>query len=158
MEVGVDSQPRPLVAERFNETTPALSPDGRWLAYASDESGRPEIYVRPFPDVGSGRWQISTDGGQEPLWAPTTRELFYRNTDGQLVQVVDLSRGPNAPIHLAPIRPGVTLESNDDEALYAVSPDGRRLLMIQPAGQGDATGDVILVRNWFEELKRRVPE
>ncbi len=158
MEIGVDSQPRPLVAERFNETTPALSPDGRWLAYASDESGRLEIYVRPFPDVGSGRWQISTDGGVEPLWGPNGRELFYRSSDGDVVQVVDLSRGPNTPIHMTPIRPGVTLELNDGEVLYAISPDGTRLMMIQQAGSGDATGDIILVRNWFEELKRQVPE
>ncbi|HEX9762570.1 MAG TPA: LpqB family beta-propeller domain-containing protein, partial [Acidimicrobiia bacterium] len=126
MQIGVDSQARSLVADRFNETTPALSPDARWLAYASDESGRSEIYIRPFPDVGSGRWQISTNGGEEPLWGPDGRELYYRSDDGQNLQVVVLSSGPSTPMHRLPIRPGVRLESNNDEVLYAVSPDGRR--------------------------------
>ena len=74
-----DSTTTPLVAAGgFEEVAPALSPDGRWLAYASNESGRYEVYVRPFPDANAGRWQVSRNGGNEPVWAHNGRELFYR--------------------------------------------------------------------------------
>ena len=67
-----------LVASPFNERIPKLSPDGRWLAYSSDESGRQEIYVRPFPNTGDAKWQVSTNGGYFPMWAHSGGELFYR--------------------------------------------------------------------------------
>ena len=82
IQLGVDSAAVPLVATEFNERSPALSADGRWLAYTSGASGRSEIYVRPFPDVGSALVQVSTDGGTEPIWAHSGRELFYRSASG----------------------------------------------------------------------------
>ncbi len=69
----------PLVTGPASEIHPAVSPDGRWLAYASDESGTAEIYVRPFPDAGSARWQVSTAGGVSPIWSHSGKELFYRS-------------------------------------------------------------------------------
>ena len=84
---GVDSVPIPLVTTEFAESSMTLSPDGRWLAYNSDESGRSEVHVRPFPDAASSHWQVSTGGGTEPLWAPSGRELFYRNGAGDMVAV-----------------------------------------------------------------------
>ena len=72
-----DAKPRPLLRTRFNEYQPRLSPDGRWLAYVSDESGRDEVYVRPFPEVDKGKWQVSTSGGVYPLWSPDGRELAH---------------------------------------------------------------------------------
>ena len=70
---GIDSGPVPLIATEFEEYSPALSPDGRWLAYVTNESGRRDVYVRPFPNVDSAKWQVSTDGGEEPLWANSGR-------------------------------------------------------------------------------------
>ena len=75
-----------LVQTTFTERNGEISPDGRWLAYQSDESGQFEIYVRPFPDVNSGRWQISTGGGTRPLWARRGRELFYVAPDGAVMR------------------------------------------------------------------------
>jgi serine/threonine-protein kinase len=82
--MGVDSAV-PLVATGYDETSPAVSPDGRWLAYTSDESGRPEVYVRPFPNTNDGRWLVSAGGGQEPVWAHSGRELFYRGSGDLMV-------------------------------------------------------------------------
>ena len=73
-----DRKAQPFLRTPFNETAPRFSPDGRWLAYISDESGRFEIYVQPYPGPG-GKWQISTEGGTEPVWNPNGRELFYRS-------------------------------------------------------------------------------
>jgi len=68
LQVGQDTVPRPLLTEPYDEAAPALSPDGRWLAYESGETGRREIFVRPFPDVQTGKWQVSTSGGTSPVW------------------------------------------------------------------------------------------
>jgi serine/threonine-protein kinase len=142
----------------FDETNPEISPDGHWLAYQSDESGQGEVYVRPYPDVNTGRWQISTGGGTRPAWNPNGRELFYFVAPGTLMSV--------------PIEPGAAFKAGTPQVLfkgqyatpqfarqYSVSPDGRRFLLIKDA---TASGDVpppqvIVVQNWFEELKRRVP-
>ena len=78
LRLGIDSVPVPLVVTEFSETAPRVSPDGRWLAYVSNLSGQWEVYVRPFPNTNDGKWQVSTDGGQEPVWAHSGRELFYR--------------------------------------------------------------------------------
>jgi hypothetical protein len=80
-------RPQPLVQTMFAERNAELAPDGRWLAYESNESGREEIYVRQFPDVSGGRWQVSTGGGRLPLWSRNGRELFYVSPDGALMGV-----------------------------------------------------------------------
>jgi serine/threonine-protein kinase len=87
-----NGRPQPLVQTPFNEINGEISPDGRWLAYESNESGRLEIYVRPLPDVNSGRWQVSTEGGTRPLWARSGRELFYVTPAGDA-----LGRGAAPP-------------------------------------------------------------
>jgi len=79
--------PELLVATEFNERNAELSPDGRWLVYESEASGQYEIYVQPFPGVDEGRWQISTGGGSQPLWAPDGGQLFYLNPEGKLMAV-----------------------------------------------------------------------
>ena len=78
----------PLLQEKYLEIQPKISPDGRWMAYLSDESGKNEIYVRPFPEVNKGRWQISTSGGNSPLWSRDGRELFYRSADSVMAVAV----------------------------------------------------------------------
>ena len=80
---------RALLKEKYAETEPKISPDGRWMAYTSDESGTNEIYVRPFPEVDSGAlWQVSTNGGNSPLWSPDRHELFYRDGDAVMAVLV----------------------------------------------------------------------
>jgi hypothetical protein len=86
-----ERKPLLLLGSSHNERWPVLSADGRWLAYLSDESGRPEVYVQAFPRPG-GKWQVSTDGGGEPVWARNGRELFYRN--GYRLMVVPVQTGP----------------------------------------------------------------
>ncbi|HXI20924.1 MAG TPA: hypothetical protein VNH46_07565, partial [Gemmatimonadales bacterium] len=93
---GVDSVPREFLAtDRADESAPTVSPDGRWLAYESNETGRNEIYIRPFPQVESGKWQVSTSGGQAPLWAHSGRELFYVDASRNLIAVPVPAEGPS---------------------------------------------------------------
>jgi serine/threonine-protein kinase len=147
-----------LLQTKFGERNPDLSPDGRWLAYDSNESGREEIYVRPFPDVEKGRWQVSTGGGIQPKWARNGRELFFRH--GTALMAVPVKTDPG----FAAGNPAVVFEGSyatpQGGRGYDVSPDGRRFLMIKEgASSGDATpqAQIILIQNWFEELKRLVP-
>ncbi len=140
----------------FNESVPKFSPDGRWLAYVSDESGRYEIYVQPYPGPG-GKLQISTEGGTEPVWNRSRRELFYRN--GGKMMAVDIATQPN----FAAGKPRMLFEgkyqpSPGTAPNYDVSPDGQRFLMLKPVEQAQsAPTQINVVLNWFEELKRRVP-
>ena len=137
------------------ETNPHFSPDGHWLAYVSDESGRNEVYVQPYPGPG-GKWTISTNGGNEPVWSRDARELFYRNGDAVM----------SVPITFQPtFSPGVPrlLFRSDFEPTgtgtsgYDVSLDGRRFLMITPSEPEPLATQVSVVINWFEELRRLVP-
>jgi len=138
------------------ETAPRFSPDGRWIAYSSTESGRPEIYVRPYPGPG-GKWQISTEGGTEPVWNPKGRELFYRNA--QKMMTVDYSAQPT----FSASKPKMLFEGSYVSTPrsfpdYDVSPDGQRFLMLRPAEEAQAAPTQInVVLNWFEELKQKVP-
>jgi serine/threonine-protein kinase len=139
----------------FDEGVATLSPDGRWLAYLSDESGRYEVYVRAFPGP-EGKWQISTEGGFAPVWGRNGRELFYSSATEKLM-VVDISAGPTFQAGT----PRVLLEGQFQFRLggltpdYDVSPDGQRFLVVQ-GGDANLT-QLNVVLNWFEELKKRVP-
>ena len=134
-----------------------VSPDERWLAYASNESGRFEVYVRPFPGVSSGRWQASLSGGRAPRWAPSGRELFFRNLTNDLVAVpisqgVSLTLGERRILfHLDGFPP------NPMQVAYEVGPDGRFLYLRQigPGNSGPST-PVILVQNWLVEVRARM--
>ncbi len=123
----------PLVQTPFSERNGEVSPDGRWLAYEANDSGRYEIYVRPFPDVTRGLWQVSTDGGTRPLWARNGQELFYLTATGALMRV-GVERGPTwaatAPTKLFEGRYGPATAFHSGRT-YDVSPDGRRFLMIK---------------------------
>jgi Tol biopolymer transport system component len=141
---------------RFSESVPRFSPDGRWLAYISDESGRYEIYVQPYPGPG-GKRQISAEGGTEPVWNPNGRELFYRS--GEKMMSVEVTTQPS----FAAGKPRMLFEGRYEPAPltnpnYAVSPDGQRFLMLKPAEHAeDAPTQINIVLNWFEELNRLVP-
>jgi eukaryotic-like serine/threonine-protein kinase len=151
-----DRKAQPFLQTPFNESAPRFSPDGRWLAYVSDESGRYEVYVQPFPGPG-GKYPISTEGGTEPVWNPKGRELFYRS--GDKMMAVDIATQPS----FSAGKPKVLFEGHYQPTPltfpnYDVSPDGQRFLMLKPveAGEGAPT-QIDVVLNWFEELKRRVP-
>ena len=151
-----DRKAQPFLRTEFNEAVPRFSPDGRWLAYISDESGRWEIYVQPYPGPG-GKWQISTEGGTEPVWNPNGRELFYRN--GDKMMAVDIATQPS----FSAGKPRVLFEGPYAVApgaapYYDVSPDGQRFLMLKPSESAQAAPTQInVVLNWFEELKQKVP-
>jgi Tol biopolymer transport system component/tRNA A-37 threonylcarbamoyl transferase component Bud32 len=151
-----DHKAQPFLRTPFNESAPQLSPDGRWLAYISTESGRYEIYVQPYPGPG-GKWQISTEGGTEPVWNPNGRELFYRS--GSKMMAVDILTQPSfvagrpRMLFEGPYLPTPLTNPN-----YDVSPDGQRFLMLKPSESAEAAPTQInVVLNWFEELKRHVP-
>ena len=151
-----DRKPRPFVQTPSNEDAAIFSPDGHWLAYQSDESGRNEIYVSPFPDPGR-KWQISTEGGHEPLWAPNGRELFYRNA-GMMMAAAVVTKPT-----FAAAKPKLLFRGDyvggpfGFRADYDVSPDGKKFLMVKEAEHQQAASEINIVLNWSEELKGRVP-
>ena len=153
-----DRKAEHVLDAEFSETNAEVSYDGRWMAYQSDESGRPEVYVRPWPDVNAGRWQVSTGGGTRPLWSRDGRELFYF-VQGSVMSV--------------PLRAGATFSAGTPAAVikgdyiapqagrqYDVTADGKRFLMIKDAasdGGAQTRNQIVVVQNWFDELKRLVP-
>ena len=152
-----DRRAQPFLRTPFNEGAASFSPDGRWLAYVSDESGRPEIYVQPYPGPG-GKWQISTEGATEPLWNPNGKELLYRS--GNKMMAVEVATGLN----FSAGKPRVLFEGQYTALVWAqaalaydVSADGQRFLMTKQTGEASSATQMNVVLNWFEELKRRVP-
>jgi serine/threonine-protein kinase len=154
MRLGTDSTLHPLLAEPYDEWKPSLSPDGRWLAYVSRETGTAQVFVRPFPDVEQGKWQISADGGDDPVWSGNGRELFFRSEDGSAIYLADMARGPalTARRTLLHEPAGTEFEINSDDRMFEVSADGRRFL-ISTQGRGDQTGDLVIVQNFITELR-----
>ncbi len=158
---GVDDVPVPLVASpKFDERAPTLSPDGKWIAYQSDETGKSEIYVRPFPKADEGRWQISTGGGDEPLWSRSGREIFFRGTSGEMM-TVPVTTAPTfsagAPV---PMFQAKSYARAASYRAYDVSPDDKRFVMLRPVTDSVPTppNQMVFVDNWFEELKTKVKQ
>jgi Tol biopolymer transport system component len=161
---GKPAKPFAVLQSRFDEIEGQFSPDGRWLAYASNESGRYEIYVRTFPEA-TGRWPISVAGGVQPRWRADGRELYYVAPDTRLM-AVGIRAAPNThTIEVAPpvalFSPRLAIGGNipaagfQARAQYAIASDGRFLMNI---AADDAIGSPIrVVLNWSEELKQRVP-
>jgi WD40 repeat protein len=153
--------PQPLVQTAFVETNADLSPDGRWLVYQSNESGRNEVYVRPFPNAGSGgHWLVSGNGGTVPAWGRTGTEIFYVEP-GNSLMAVPIRTSPTFSVGTPTkvVDPGFVVTS--PTRTYDVSRDGRRVLVIKNP-QADLSGkatpaSMIVVLNWFEELKARLP-
>ncbi|MGH9255516.1 MAG: hypothetical protein ACRD3C_13225 [Vicinamibacterales bacterium] len=150
----------PLVQSPFVERNGIVSPDERWLAYEANDSGQLEIYVRPYPDVNSGRWQVSTGGGTRPLWSRTSQELFYMSPAGAIMRV-GVERGASwaatTPATIA--KEGyVTALTGFVGRIYDVSPDGRRFLVLKSASDPTAPPpQLVVVQHFDEELKRLVP-
>ena len=155
---GVDSSARAIVATKAEEFSPALSPDGRWLAYASDESGRTEVYVRPFPDAGAARYTVSHNGGSEPRWAHSGKELFFRDGAEHLI-AAEVMAGDVFRIGSARTLFAIHGYGNDNRHHhYAVSPDDRSFYLVKAPDVFGTADQLIITLNWFEELKRKVGE
>jgi hypothetical protein len=157
-----DRKPHPFLQTPFNEQYADLSPDGRWLAYVSNQSGRPEVYAQPYPGPGA-RQQISVDGGTAPAWSRDGRELFYitaQSVGGQAaltkMMVVPVQSKPaftaGTPRMLFEGRYGATANVRG----YDVAPDGRFLMVQQKDRPAMRVADMIIVQNWVEELKQKV--
>ena len=158
---GSDSEAVPLMAGDFDEVGPEISPDGRWIAYTSRESGQYELYVRPFPDVNSARVQVSINGGFSPRWSHSGGELFFMDADQNMVSV-DVDAGDTfratPPELLFAIPNGISFF--DIELPFDVTRDDQRFVMIGTVGAAtdqDAGPASVLVTNFVEELKARVP-
>jgi serine/threonine-protein kinase len=156
---GVDSAARRIVATEYDEGGSALSPDSRWLAYVSNEQGEHEVFVRPFPDVSGGRWQVSSGGGSAPLWAHDGRELFY--VRGKNMYVVRINPGP--PFSAEPPRilfaiPDRVRAGSLVRGTVAITPDDQRFLMVRDNSWEEmaGTGTVVVVENFFEELRAKL--
>ena len=143
----------PLLNTEHDEFGAAFSPDGRWYAHVSDESGRHEIYVRPFPGPG-GRWQISSNGGIEPLFSADGSEIFYLEEDKIIAVPLEVE---GSAVRAGP--PEIVFEGNFIRSVfdtsYSVTPDGKRFLVIVPLQDATQNTEVRIVFNWFEELRRR---
>jgi serine/threonine-protein kinase len=154
--------PRPLFSDsNYAGYNADISPDGRWIAYDSNESGQSEVYVRPFPAVESGRWQVSSEGGSRPVWSRSGRELFFVNAADKMA--------------VAAVRPAASFEYSKAQVLFDipvsyrgtlspfrtfdVSADGKRFLMLKNLASADTTQrrSLVVVQNWFVELKARMP-
>jgi hypothetical protein len=151
-----DEGVRPLLGTDFVEMGSTISPDGQWFAYSSNESGNAEVYVQPFPGRG-GKWQVSTDGGQAPLWSPRGDEIFYRKEDNLMV----------SPVRLKPTfsagKPRVLFEAGALVSLlaplpnYDVTSDGERIVVMTGVSGPTEADKISIVLNWFADLRRLAP-
>jgi len=160
---GVDSVAREIVATAYDESGAALSPDSRWLAYVSNEQGTTEVFVRPFPDVSGGKWQVSNGGGSAPLWAHNGRELFYV-ADGKMYAV---TIHPSPPFSVAPPRVLFTIPAGVRVAsfvrfrgTFAITPDDQRFLMVRDNSWEEMAGTpaMVVVENFFDELRAKMKQ
>ncbi|MBA3671184.1 MAG: PD40 domain-containing protein, partial [Gemmatimonadaceae bacterium] len=156
---GVDSVARRILATGYDEAGSTLSPDSRWLAYVSNEQGVHELFVRPFPDVNGGKWQVSSGGGSAPLWAHNGRELFY--VRGKNMYVVRIHPGP--PFSAEPPRilfaiPDRMRAGSLVRGTFAIAPDDQRFLMVRDNSWEEMAGTptMVVVQNFFEELRAKL--
>ena len=161
LQLGAERKVLPLLnVSSYDESNGEVSPNGRWLAYQSDESGSAEIYVRPFPNVVDSRTKISTSGGTRPAWARNGRELFYVKVDGTMVAVPihpDAGDGRFSAGTPTSLFQGAYFVTQAGRT-YDVAPDGSRFLMIKSApSTNSSTVQLVVVLNWFDELKRLLP-
>jgi Tol biopolymer transport system component len=152
-------EPKSFVNSAFTEAYPAFSPDGRWLAYMSNESGNPEVYVRPFPGPG-GKWQVSTGSGGYPKWSRNGKELFYRTEDSKIMVVTYTAFGDSFQADRPQLwSPGQFTERGAGNNNFDLHPDGKRFAVLKAPGteQNAAVNKVSFIFNFFDELRRKVP-
>jgi eukaryotic-like serine/threonine-protein kinase len=158
MRTNGDTTEVPLVASKFTEMHPAISPDGRWLAYISDESGGNEVYVRPFPGTSTGRWQVSNGGGLSPAWSPDGKELFFIDNANRMV-AADLRTA--AGFEVVGLRPLFEVRGYNLDVFhqsFAVTADGKGFILArqQSSTASGAGPTVIMVQNWMTDLAGRL--
>ncbi len=149
----VGGEPRPFVTSPFNEDSPAFSPDGRWIAYTSNESGAVEVYVRPWPSTGE-KFQVSIQGGNGPLWSRDGRSIVY--VENRRILAVDVQTGSGFKAG----RPRLFVEGNFSftrPGNYDLAADGRRMVLVERSGTALPTIELRAVQGWTRELARRVP-
>ena len=157
-DISTDRGQKPYLQTEFNESQGRFSPDGKFIAYRSDASGRDEIYVQPFPNASGGKWTISTGGGVAPRWRRDGKELFYISADSKMMAVaVSIDPGFKAgvpkPLFQAPIWGG---GQTNNVTRYDVTADGKKFLMISapPEADAQAAPPIVLVMNWTALLKK----
>ncbi len=156
-DLGSGVAPRPLLTEPFDEQEPDISPDGRWLAYVTNETGPTQVFVRPLHGETDRRWTVSENGGRSPRWSRSGEELFFIDGDRVLWSVAVLSRddfalGDRTELFAVPADYHMPADGHH----YDVSADGQRFIMIRRTERADP-GELIVVEGFFEELKRLVP-
>jgi serine/threonine-protein kinase len=151
--LGGDRRPRAMVASPADETAPAVSPDGRWLAYVSSEAGREEVYVRPYAGEVAAQ-AVSNGGGSQPVWAKSGRELFYRI--GTQMKVVPIAAGPDLRAGEARVLFETSWGTAGTVPDYDVFPDDRHFVVVRTLPE-DTARSIVVIPEWFQELRARVP-
>jgi Tol biopolymer transport system component len=143
-------------ANGYNLAHPVLSPDGRWMAYDSDESGRVDVFIQSFPDSERKRVKVSPTHGSEPMWTRGGRELVYRDGDNVMAVSINLETGASGPPQILFSRPYPDNPGWTRPRSYDVTPDGEKFLMTRLPGELPRPR-IVVVLNWFEELQAKVP-
>jgi serine/threonine-protein kinase len=149
-------KPEIFLQTSANERTPAFSPDGRWLAYTSNESGADQIYVRAFPDKG-GKWQISNAGGGFPVWSGNRRELFFRSSENRIMVAAYGVKGDSFTADRPKVWSEKQLANRGLNPNFDVAPDGKRIGALMSVEDAQAQHQVIFLENFLDELQRKVP-
>ncbi len=146
-----DRKPIPILATRFDESVASLSPDGKWLAYISNETGVSQVYVRPYP-AGNGKWQISTETGLEPRWSGDGKTLFYQAGPGMMAAPISFTQSLDIGQRKSVLKelPNLSLESG---VTYDLSPDGQHILVTKVQEGNEVFQQIGIVLNWFDEIK-----
>jgi serine/threonine-protein kinase len=151
--------PAKFVNDKSAERDPAFSPDGRWVAYTSNQNGRSDVFVRPFPGPG-GKWQISTEGGQHPAWSPNGKELFFRSADRRIMVAGYTAAGDSFTAGTPRLwSEGTNIVVRGTLRTFDLHPDGKRFAVLKaPAAQDDTKQDkIVFIFNFFDELRRIAP-
>ncbi|MGH9419150.1 MAG: hypothetical protein ACRD3J_04190, partial [Thermoanaerobaculia bacterium] len=151
-----DSAVMPIATSAFRELQPALSPDGRWVAYVSNEAGIDEIYVRPFPNAEAGRWQVSNGGGVSPVWSADGKELFFLNSANRLIAA---QLAPGRTFHVSELKPlfdASRFNYGGYHQAFEVTRDGRFIFLDAVGSTAVKAVRLVQVDNWFADLRAKL--
>jgi Tol biopolymer transport system component len=159
LPAGEGAEPRPFIESPAEIVAPAISPDGRWIAFLSDESGAREVYVAPMSgeQAGQNMVRVSYRGGAGPVWSPDGAELFFKDASGRLMAVVVEQGGAVPRVGNPEILLDLKALGLSTDTTYDISPDGSRFVFARPAGGGEGSSEILVVLDWYEQLQRLVP-